>query len=693
MNIQVATTTRFRKAFRTFREKEQKQIDEGITTFLIEPTNPSSNFEPLNFIDHKLKSIRISDNIRVILAIMDGVYFLLHVDYHDKAYAWGENKRIDRNMVTGAIQFYTDAEEVKELQATKEPETGEKPVFGHCSSEQLEIIGVPEGWIPKLLTVVDEEEYTNLWSYLPEDAVENLEAVRNGFDIRNLVMQINAEQQKENLPIVEQVKKQEGFELLTDDESLAEALKKDISVFRYYLHPTQKFLLNYEFKGPVKLTGTAGTGKTVAALHKTKQLAERLPLGAKPVFFTTYTKYLIKNIQAMFEEARLPKNKLVVTNLHQFAVQYAKELELIQGNPKFISSETELLKLWKKYCATYFISSFAPEFLLAEYREIIQEKHITSEAAYFDVPRTGRGDILVKSKRIDVWKAFLNFESFQRSENTFTFEDIIFQLNKYLEHFPEYKPFSHVICDEVQDFNNLELRLLRNLVPPGKNDMFLSGDPFQNIYQKKINFSESGINIKGRSYRLKTNYRTTEEIQTFAFNTLKNQNFEDFNGSKIILQKCESLVYGEEPIQLLFKSEQAEHEYLANYIRENFGLIGLHEICFATRFKDKLVELMDFFKSKHYPCINLDDVSDLKETEGKIVFSTLHSLKGLEFKNLVVFNLSQVTFPYIPKGFKSWDDSQQKEYLKTEHALLYVAFSRAISRLIVTGTGDKIQFG
>jgi hypothetical protein len=692
MNIQVATTDRFRKAFRSFREKEQKQIDEGINTYLIEPTNPSSNFEKLHFIDPNLNSIRVSEDIRIVLAFFDGVYFLLHVDRHDAAYNWGRNKRIDRNMTTGAIQLFTDAEEIEKSGTKQVEQTTEKPIFGHCSEEQLKVIGVPDGWITKIKSVSDEKEYENLWSYLPDDTIENLESVRDGFDIRSLVLQILDEYDKEQLPIKEQVVKQEGYELLTEDVSLADALKKDISLFRFYLHPSQKFLVEKNFKGPVKLTGTAGTGKTVVAMHRTRRLVDQLGNLDKPVFFTTYTKYLIKNIQSLFEEAKIPKEKLVVTNLHHYAVEYAQKLELLQGLPIIIESESDKLKLWKKFCSSYSLSKFTPEFLLNEYSQIIQDKHVTSEEDYLIIPREGQGVALVKSKRTELWPIFINFETFQRNENTFSFEDIIFILNKYLERWPDLKPFSHVICDEVQDFSNLELRLLRNLAPEGQNDLFLVGDPFQNIYKKRINFSKSGIKIAGKSYRLRINYRTTAEIQKLAFSAIAKFEFSDFEENKAIMSACESLVFGEEPEFKTFENEEQEFKFLADYIRKFFGQVGLHEICFATRTKEKRDQIKDYFKSQNFTCVNLEEISDLKETEGRIVLSTLHGLKGLEFKSLVVFNLSKDTFPHTPRGFQKFSEEEKAEFIKSEHALLYVSFSRAISHLMITGVGSDISF-
>ena len=693
MDIKVATTDRFRKAFRKFNDRDQRIIDAKINSFIAEPTNPGNNYEKLPFIDPKLRSIRVNSDIRIILAEMDGVYFLLYVDSHNKAYSWGNKKRIDRNMKTGAIQIFTDVVEVSDndLPKVQQNDNAVKKLFDNCDAEQLKIIGVPEGWIDKVLSITSEDEYFKLWQYLPDDAVENLEAIREGFDIRSLVANINAEN-KETKPVEEQVEDQPGFTFLTDDESLKEILNKDISAFRYYLHPTQKKLVDKNFNGPVKVTGTAGTGKTVAAINRAKMLVENLPDGAKPVFFTTFTKYLIKNIKSMFDDEGVSGNKLIVTNLHNYALELAMKYNLFLNNPEIIFTANEEKRFWKNFCSSYFISDFTHEFLMQEYKDVIMKRHILNEEDYLSVSRTGRNTRLSAEQRKRVWNHLRNFTHYQKANNKYTFDDIIFQLNKYLEQNPDKKLFSHVICDEVQDFSNLELRLLRNMVPEGENDMFLSGDPFQNIYRKQINFSHSGIAVRGRSYRLRINYRTTSEIQQLAFNAIQNEKFEDFNGDITEIKPCQSLIYGEDPKYIVFDYGEDEFEFLAEYVKDNFGTIAMHEMCFAAHTKNKRDELINYFKDKKYPCIKLEDIEDLNETEGKIVFSTLHGLKGLEFKKLVIFDLSAETFPYKYRGYKSMSEEDKKEYLKSEYALLYVSFSRAVSNLLITGTGTPVDW-
>ena len=73
-------------------------------------------------------------------------------------------------------------------------------------------------------------------------------------------------------------------------------------------------------------------------------------------------------------------------------------------------------------------------------------------------------------------------------------------------HGPQYR---HIVVDEEQDLGPAELRLLRALVAPGPDDLFLCADPGQRIFRARSSWLSSGIDVRGRSSRLRINYRTS----------------------------------------------------------------------------------------------------------------------------------------------------------------------------------------
>ena len=101
-------------------------------------------------------------------------------------------------------------------------------------------------------------------------------------------------------------------------------------------------------------------------------------------------------------------------------------------------------------------------------------------------------------------------------------------LEKYIKSNP---PYTHIIADEIQDFGIAEMILLKSLVKDGTNNILLCCDSGQRIYMNQFKLSQIGIETKGRSYRLKINYRTTEQIKKFSDKILPD-NIEEIDSYK-----------------------------------------------------------------------------------------------------------------------------------------------------------------
>jgi len=52
--------------------------------------------------------------------------------------------------------------------------------------------------------------------------------------------------------------------------------------------------------------------------------------------------------------------------------------------------------------------------------------------------------------------------------------------------------YRHVIVDEAQDLHPAQRRLLRAAVPPGPDDLFISADPHQRIYDNRVSLASLG---------------------------------------------------------------------------------------------------------------------------------------------------------------------------------------------------------
>lgn len=283
-----------------------------------------------------------------------------------------------------------------------------------------------------------------------------------------------------------------------------------------------------------------------------------------------------------------------------------------------------------------------------------------------------------------------DFNSRKLTEGLFYKEEIYNKVSQYLQNSNK-DLFSNIIVDELQDFSNIELRFIRSLTGVNNNDLFLVGDPLQNIYNKRINFSRAGINIRGnRSKRLRINYRTTEEIKNLALRVISEESYDDFDGSVEDKKGYLSLFHGVKPEYHVYKTKNEELDSVASDIKqlveEGFTY---NDIVVAARTKDAVDDFRNHFHKLNIPFVNKNLLSN--QNEG-VRLSTFHGLKGLEFKQVFLVDVNDRTFPKQPYNFNSLTPEEQQQITRTEKALFYVACSRAIQRLMISGVGGGTSF-
>ena len=253
---------------------------------------------------------------------------------------------------------------------------------------------------------------------------------------------------------------------------------------------------------------------------------------------------------------------------------------------------------------------------------------------------------------------------------------------------PEFM-FTHVIADEIQDLANPELRFLRALTPEGSNDLFLVGDPYQRIYSRKLNFKAAGINIQGRSRRLRINYRTTEEIKRQAVRIVSGVEADDFDGGEESLKGYVSLLHGEAPVYQLYENKNKEFEAIGSYIQTCIDAkISPRDICVAA-YRNDMVDSIANYLTRHLdiPCRKMNT----GDKEG-VNLSTFHRMKGLEFRVVILADVSAATMPYHAASFAELDEEQQRQKDQEQRSLMYVALTRAINRVFITGCGTPSPF-
>lgn len=552
--------------------KLPKKIQDKIVAFQRkfreDNTSAGIHLEPIaQFKNSTLRTARVDDNYRVVVGVLDGEnYSLLYVGDHEDAYRWGKNKRFVWNEHTQACQLIT-IEETQEQIVVQGHDANKVSIFEGISEEKLLKIGVPQDIIARVRNINTLDDLDVLEPILPVDAYENIFNIMDGEDIDSIIAAIEEGQAKENEDKLLSDNNKRRFVEITDDDALQRIIDQGMDKWQIFLHPSQRKLVNAEYKGTMKVSGGAGTGKTVAALHRLKHLCENP--NAK-VLFTTYTKTLSINLADSIEKLAIPKNKYILNNIDRVLLDTAEKYK-VKEEYKVLdySGDEKSLKLWREVLETE-ITEYDEQFLYDEYIDVIVYFGNKDVKQYMMQPCVGRTKALSRKQRIEIWKLVEKYIALKKERRVVDRLELFNETTNYLNE-NNIHPYTNVIADEFQDFSNPEHKFWRALVPEGKNDLFLTGDPIQRIYNgRKINFGAAGINVRGvRSRKLKINYRTTEPIKRVAIGVVKGVDYDDMDGGKESINGYVSLIHdGVAPQYKIVDDANSEVQQVVEWMKE-----------------------------------------------------------------------------------------------------------------------------
>ena len=649
------------------------------------------HLEPIaQFNDASMRTARIDDNYRAVIGLIDDNAYLLYVGTHENAYNWGIRKKLVWNDHTQACQLVTVHQISETVVKTEESESKETYPYDNVLEEQWLKIGVPEELIAQVKLIKSLDDLELLEEYLPTDAFENIYNLLDGENIDDIIAEIEDGQAKENEDQLLSNNNKRRFVELTDDDALQRILDNDMDKWQLFLHPSQQKLVDADYKGTMKVSGGAGTGKTVAALHRLKHLSGN---SEAKILFTTYTRTLRENLEELVKKMGINRSRCTLSNIDQVLIETARQYNIKDGYKILdYSGDEESLKLWREVLETE-VTEFDEKFLYDEYIDVIVYFGNTDVKSYMMQQRVGRTKALSRKQRIEIWKLVEKYIELKQERKVVDRLELFNETTKYLND-NNIRPYTNVIADEFQDFSNPELKFLRAFVAEGRNDVFLTGDPMQRIYSgRKINFGAAGINVRGvRSRRLKINYRTTEPIKKVAVSVIKGITFEDMDGGTESMNGYVSLIHGgEKPIYKIVGNATDEVTQTAEWVNECINnQINANDICIAAPSMGLMKELQSYLHTNGIAYKVLKGTSKQGASNG-ISLCTLHSLKGLEFKVVVLIGINERNIPSkVTEGypFTGMDALDKKEFLSSKRSLLYVAITRARQLVYMVGYGE-----
>ncbi len=668
--MNVAMTEEFNEQWNTLEKNEYKNVGKLIQKLRTNSTSKGVHVELIHRkgVDTKIRSAKVSDAYRAILTLLekDSTWLLLWVDHHDEAYAWAENKKIEINPQTKVLQLF------RVIEAVETPAYVPK-LFDKFTNEQLISLGLPEPMLPFVRSLTEIGDFYEHRMDFPNDAFEYLDLLAKG------------NKYSEVLAFMESVIKDDEnkgvrFKILDDEEELKRMLEAPLEKWRIFLHPDQKRLVGRDFSGPARVSGEAGTGKTVVAMHRTKYLLGK----GNRVLFVTFTKNLVgdieENLKTMLSMDEI--KRLDVESVDSIIYNFVRSH--LPGKT-IVYNENVLLQCWKEAIKLADAGSLGlkPVFYKSEWELIATPMDGLESINYLSINRKGRGVRLDRQGRLKVWRVFEEYMSLLEKEDKLDPSYAAFKARQILKKTGK-GPYDSIVIDEGQDIGANAYRFLRQYAgAEHPNDIFVAGDSRQRIYKHKAVLSKCGIKVVGRSSILHVNYRTTEETREFACKVLEGEDWEsnrEFASSRL----TSSLTSGDKPLVRNFTSFDEQMDFVQQEI-ESLVKSGakLEDICLTARSNAQVSEIKGKLTDMGILCNEiLADKGDNMNVPG-VRLATMHRIKGLEFRHVFLLSVNEG----MGVAASTDDGSEEKDNELIEKSLLYVALTRASIKAYVLSYG------
>jgi mRNA-degrading endonuclease RelE of RelBE toxin-antitoxin system len=683
MEFRIADT--FTDSLTRLTSDEQKAVKTTAFDLQINPANPGFSFHRLDAVkDKNFWSIRVGSDIRLIVHKTAASLLLCYVDHHDKAYAWAERRKLETHPKTGAAQLVEIRERVQEVIVQKyvtqtQPKTAKPLLFANRPDDDLLNYGVPKEWLDDVRQA-NEDSLLELANHLPHEAAEALLELATGGR-----PQIPDRLAPGSNPF-DHPDARRRFRVMSDIEALERALDYPWDKWTIFLHPAQQQFIEQDYSGPARVSGSAGTGKTIVALHRAVFLARRHP--ESRILLTTFSETLANALRTKLRrlisnEPRLAE-RLEVYALNALGTRlYEKHL----GKPNIATPET--IKQFIADAAAGTAQKFSLSFLLAEWEEIVDARQLKDWESYRDVKRLGRKTRLPELQRAILWSIFETVRDRLKAEKFITQAELFTQLTDQVSA-RKHPLFDFVVVDEAQDVSISQLRFLAVLGSNRPNGLFFAGDLGQRIFQQPFSWKSMGVEVRGRTRNLHINYRTSHQIRMQA-DQLLGPDVSDVDGNSENRQGTISVFNGPTPSIQLFDSQEEEIAAVSKWLK-NLAQEGIepHEIAVFVRSSAELDRASQAVTNADIPFHVLDD--HVETISGQISICTMHLAKGLEFRAVIVMACDDEIIPSQTRIATVGDDADLQEVYDTERHLLYVACTRARDRLLVTATEPASEF-
>jgi superfamily I DNA/RNA helicase len=696
-------------------------------------TQPSLHIEPMKAaLDPRVRTGRVDLHYRAVLFRVDDkssgpTYIYMGTWGHDEAIKLAERATLRVNPINGTLEGLIGESAVAPSEpdtpptTTPERELSYLAGVGYTLEDLTDRLGISPAVAERAMAapnesaLVDAAEGALDWegSALLDLATGiAIDTIREKHGFTEKPVDKNLDEDEQIIEALDRPASKMQFAYIEDNDELRRVIEGgDFAAWRIFLHPEQRKYVESDTSGAFRLSGGAGTGKTVVAIHRARRLSKSNPTAR--IILTTFNTALADGLKA---DLKALDPDVAIADKPGDAGAYVGGIDslakaVVDSNWSYVNTafqnifgragvlapqRTSSFAVWRDVAHTVKTDLDAklatPVFLESEYTAVVLANRITTLEQYAKIPRPGRGVRLSRPQRIAVWNLVEAYRRQSDMDETLSFPEVLALAAEALRVRAESGGghlADHVIVDEGQDLHATHWALLRALAPEGPNDLFIAEDSHQRIYGSPVVLSRFGIKIVGRSRRLTLNYRTTAQNLAFAVGVLSGAHYTDLEQEDEKTSEYRSARSGPEPELIACENQTGELETVAQLIRNWLDEDGVvpESIAVLTRSQE---ERDRFVRGLGERGVQVRAVDKSAATAGQPLVMTMHRAKGMEFSRVILSGADAKHVP-SPAAVRDIPDEERAEALLRERSLLYVASSRARDALVVTWSGQRSE--
>ena len=705
-------------------------------------------------LDKRVRTGRVSQGLRAVLIELtpaggEEQYIYLGTFNHDDGNRFALTVSAERNPATGIAEIVTLDPEAnrggrghvspnwdQDSLLAQEP-TDKEPILvqQRIRAEDLEELGFPEKVVAAAMEATTDNGILRIGSMVSkwQEAVlvelatgTPLAEVRTSLALEQAdLFEAAGEEEDEDTALaraLEHPASRMEFTWIQDDDALRDVIEQgDFAKWKVFLHPEQRQYALKPMKGSFYLDGGAGTGKTVVLLHRTHYLAHRDP--ESRIVLTTFNKTLASRLEdeLLSLDANIPmagdygKPGVKVTGLDSLITRLAGKAtgaEKTAALAKVLGKRSEKImgltrdRVWDTAIAAVPDlpqKAASASFLGDEYDQVILPAQITTEEDYLAANRTGRGVPLTQKERSIVWKVIEAFRAASSDAGSTTFEERAAFVAEYLDQRAaagKGRIADHVLVDEGQDLTPCRLKVVRALVADGPDDLIIAGDAQQQVYGRPIVMSRYGVEIRGRSRRLRLNYRTTMENLHYALGALSGVEFTDPDGEATDSTGYHSVRSGPSPRIIIENTKARRYDHAEQILNawledgaDATGEDGDGDGAPEPAGEGAFTQPIGVFVSSNRKAEDFTEEMDERgipvgwvtgdPSTAAVQVMTMARAKGLEFSKVIIFDADPMKWPDTRRLLKGIPKEDEEEFRLKSRSQVYVAATRARDELVV----------